>query len=102
MLNTCILITKYYYGMLVCSVLYYSITVVSLLFLGKIKFSFLTATVPLLTRYFLYSITLQQQYINSCDLNHSREIVNWVSNYLIPSITGEKTTAVSKKNRISR
>ena len=79
---------------MLCALLFY-VTVVSLLFLGKIKFLFFIANLLLLSCYFLYSSS-----INSCDLNHSREIVNWVSIYLIPSITGGKTTAVSKRNRL--
>ena len=44
-----------------CALLFY-VTVVSLLYLGKIKLLLFTATVPLLSCYFLYSITLQQQF----------------------------------------
>ena len=86
------------------SVLYYStFTVVSLLFLGKINFLFFTATVPLFSCYFLYSMTLQQQYINSYDLKPlkgNNELINWVSDNLIPSIIGDKNTAVFKGNRL--
>ena len=88
MLHVC----NYFYGTLVCSVVYYSMLLWShCCFWVRLNlYTFFIATVPLLSCNFLYSITLQQQYKLFCDLNHSREIVNWVRNYLIPSIIGEK------------
>ena len=83
MLHAC---NNYYYGMLVCSVLYYPVTVVSLFFLGNINFFFYCncTTIEL-----IFFVSLFSSSINSCDLNHSREIVNWANN-LIPSIKKKK------------